>query len=434
VKKLLTLTLIVVMALGLAAPALAYTTNTAPEGGASPFTVDIYLVDNAGADPLANLLSLPNSDRGYAKNEIIAAIGALTVPKGEYVYGAGYTQLRFKPKNVSLNVTENVLNAVPATTVTLTNNSATALGTTALMVSSWATWGYASATTGLVTHTIANTSTPGANVLPINANADYTFRTLLYGKVLADEASLTFELCRGNTWGAATGYTGGTHHATTAVAGLAAPLTTSMGLVLNDDFLVYSNAITNPPLGPVGYFIHENAAASVSTTMAANPGALRFVIEVTNAKGKTARLFMFPGGFSTTAEYYRVLVEPSGVNLVFEVAANAASPHIVGDQIKYGTSGYDSLLAFYKEWFEEKLGFSAYNEGNLLTESDWTDIAAAAIDISDTVDIEPWTAYVHVPENIVVDPPKTGEAASAAGFITLLLAAAAMVVVKKVRA
>jgi hypothetical protein len=102
--------------------------------------------------------------------------------------------------------------------------------------------------------------------------------------------------------------------------------------------------------------------------------------------------------------------------------------------IKYDTPAYASLLAFYEEWFEGKLGFSAYNEGNLLNANVWGTIAAAAIDVSDTVDIEPWTAYVKVPENIVVDPPKTGEAASVTGFITLLLAAAAMVVVKKVRA
>ncbi|MDR1620404.1 MAG: hypothetical protein LBS18_07075 [Clostridiales bacterium] len=386
-KKLLTLTLIVVMALGLAAPALAYTTNTEPESGASPFTVDIYLVDNAGADPLANLLSLPNDDRGYAKNEIIAAIGALTVPKGEYVFGAGYTQLRFKPKNVSFNVMDNT----PTTTsVALVNNSANTLGAAGAV--SWGTWAFAATTTGLVTHTIVTGAAPAANTLPTNANADYTFRTLIYGKVLDDDASLTFELMRGANWTANTAgvaLTGGfTFGAPTHV------------LVLSEDLLVWANSAT--PVGPTTYTIHENIATGLgfNTPANASPGPLRFAIVTSNSKGKTDGLYMYPNGVS--GESYRIHVEPSTQHLVFVKVNDSTGAATTPDQIKYGTAGYASLLAFYEEWFEGKLGFSAYNEGNLLTASDWTDIAAAAIDISDTVDIEPWTAYVKVPENIVV--------------------------------
>jgi hypothetical protein len=433
-KKLLTLTLIVVMALGLAAPALAYTGNVPDTEGASPYTIEVYLVEHAGLDLLGQSLNLPETDRGYAKNEIIAAIGKLVIPKGEDIFASGYRQLRFKPANVSLAVVENDLaNYAPSstpTTATLVHNLAAGYVT-----GGWHTWSIVT-NDNTLTHVIAGTGGVGAGIgtangLGVVPDVDRTLRWLVFGKVTDDKATLSFQLRRNAVWDGPGAYAGTGMTTVNTKLGTTTP---GSALVLNEDFLVYAQGTTRPPVGPNFYAIHENTAAGLAFDLPGSgvEGPLRFIIETGSGKGKTLALYMFPNG--AAGESYRVHVEPSTQHLVFVVFDNASSGHADYDQIKYGTAGYDSLLAFYTEWFEGKLGFSAYNEGNYLTADDWATIAAAAIDISDTVDIEPWTAYVKVPENIVVDPPKTGEAASAAGFITLLLAAAAMVVVKKVRA
>ena len=51
-----------------------------------------------------------------------------------------------------------------------------------------------------------------------------------------------------------------------------------------------------------------------------------------------------------------------------------------------------------------------------------------------TVDIAPWVAYVQVPDVIVVDPPKTGDATVLVGIVMAIVAAAGVVVFNKVRA
>jgi hypothetical protein len=432
------------MALGLAAPALAYTTNTPAEEGSSPYTIEIYLVEHSGLDLLGNALQLPATDRGYAKNEIIAAIGKLVIPKGLDIWADGYTQLQFKPTNVSLAVHENnpdALYSSPPVNAELVNNLPAGFQTGG--GGDWEVWPW-NPVSGVLSHAIAGTpggagdgiGNPGG--LDIDPNYARTLRWLVFGKVNDDDASLTFRLQRAPQWVAPTtalGFYSGTGLVQSLISGVTIP---ALGMVLNDDFVVYAAISTNgtDPDTANLWLIHANPSGlgfDVAATAAAGvPDDLLFAIHVDNANGRTARLLMFPNGETGVA--YRITVAPGGTHLIFEVAADPSGKLRPTDVIKYDTPAYASLLAFYEEWFEKKLGFSAYNEGNLLRASDWETIAAAAIDISDTVDIEPLTAYVKVPENIVVDPPKTGEAASAAGFITLLLAAAAMVVVKKVRA
>ncbi|MDR1620414.1 MAG: hypothetical protein LBS18_07130, partial [Clostridiales bacterium] len=359
------------MALGLAAPALAYTPNTPPDETQSPYEIEIYLVEHSGLDLLGNALQLPATDRGYAKNEIIAAIGKLVIPKGEDVFGDGYTQLRFRPENVSLNVSENAFMTVPAagTTVNavLTNNLSTTQNTTPVL---WNEWWY-TLSTNLLVHTISAPAPLGLGSIPVNANADVTMRWLVFGKVGGEDAKLTFQLRRNPAWAAAgAGYLSAMNPFGAVPSG---------SIVLSEDFLVYhlksSGAVI--PTNPATWLIHENAVGLNHSGAAGDaPGPLRFVIETSGSNGKTVRLYMYPNG--AVSEYYRILVEPSGQHLVFEIAGFPSAGHSAYDQIKYGTAGYDSLLAFYTEWFEGKLGFSAYNEGNLLRVSDWETIAAAA--------------------------------------------------------
>lgn len=416
-KKFLTLTLVLVMALSLAAPALAYTNNAALQQGVSPYTVDIYLVEFSSGDWLSSWLSMPPSDRGYAKNEVIAAIGALTVPKGYDAFDDNYRQLRFKPTNVTLNVTENM----PATlgsyslTHSVPNNGAVV----------WSPiWSY-STSNGRLDYRlgafVANTST---NSIPVNTSDTKTYRWLVFGKVTDDDAKLSFILSRAA--GFATIDTTSQWWTVTAVW----PTVTvpTQFLVLNEDHVVYR--LNQTSTGENEYWIFENSIEGFDFASSSTPGDLQFRIE-TGARGKTLRLYMYPNDVAGTE--YRIHVEPSTQELVFIITQRPTGSAKVNDQIKFGTAGYNSLLAFYKDYFEDKLGFTAYNEGNLMNESDWTAIAGAAWDISETVDIEPWTPYVSVPDNIVTDPPKTGDV-SFLGFVLIALAGAAAVVVRKVRA
>jgi hypothetical protein len=442
VKKLLTLTLIVVMALGLAAPALAYTGNVQPDEGESKYDIDVYLVEHSGLDLLAGAIGEPPTDRGYAKNESIAAIGKLVIPKGENPFLDSYTQLRFKAKGVTMYVAENNFATIPSLTVAANATLTTSLTGTMLTPGAWGTWSYSLAGETM-SHVVAGGLAGTLNSFGVDSTTERTIRWLVFGKVNDEDASISFQLRRNAIW-----VTPLTTSAplvktdTTAIDGTG--WTPTLGLTLNEDFVVFAETNSaGTPAGANRYLVYENGrdltynpTTNDTTPTSGNtavPGDLRFIIETNNAKGRTSALYMFPNGAAGSG--YRIHVEPSTQQLVFIKYSDGGSALLTSyDQIKYGSAGYASLRAFYDEEFEGKLGFSAYNEGNLLRGSDWEDIASAATDISETVEIEPWTAYVKVPENIVVNPPKTGEAASVAGFITLLLAAAAIVVVKKVRA
>ncbi len=84
--------------------------------------------------------------------------------------------------------------------------------------------------------------------------------------------------------------------------------------------------------------------------------------------------------------------------------------------------------------FSDKLGLDITKRGYNMKAGDWVDYANSRTAISESVDIKPWTPYVSVPDNIVVDPPKTGDAMGIMGFVLIALAGVALVAVKKVRA
>lgn len=483
-KKFLTLTLVFVMALSLAAPAMAYTTRTALADGVSPYTVDIYLVEHTTADNLTvNWLSMPPTDRGYAKNEIIAAIGTLTIPKDYNLHQDGYRQIYFKGANVSLNVTDNMATYQTVSGFFLDYAKVSfAPNFYGRAVGGVYPWDLNTPDNNKLSHWLAEgTVAPalgtagagaiGDSVLPTPTSGAETVKFLCFGKVTADSAKITFGLSRNASW---TG-TGSTVTAAQLVTdrhwgmnpmGLSwlttyiAPAATSLAavnnrlpramtgsviatapaitqlLVLSDSLLVGRTNTTPDTL----YFVFDNpdgykypAAAPTGGRTPGVPGNLIFIIE-TGSRGVSQRLYMFPDGAEGVG--YHVFVEPSTNELVFAVTdlgCKLPTGKVPGDDIRFGSTGYTSLRAFYDEYFEGKLGFTAYNRGNVLIAGDWTDLAAAAWDIKETVDIEPWTPYVSVPDNIVTDPPKTGEY-SILGFVMIALAGAAAVVVKKVRA
>lgn len=406
-KKILTIALIFVMALCAAAPAMAYTTNTSPANGQTLCKLDIYLVEYTGGDRLSMFISQTPTDRGYAKNEIVAAIGSVTVPANTNVLADGFTSLNFKGTDVNLNVTEN-------NPVGNVNNNRFALMHTMPAAANWQDnqWILNDNILSHVLGSPANTS-----VFPVSSSSN-TYRFLVFGKVLSDNASLSISLSR--RAGFLSLLTVPTQVATTARANYSA----SKYLLIGDNYIVFDSVGTNeylvfstPPGGYAGGTIDQQY--------------LCFRIG-RDSRNRTTQLYMYPNGAQGIE--YRVTALSSIANLMFIYSGNStpSSNIILGDRVT--NSGLNSSLNyFYGDNFENGLGLSAYNEGNYLTDSDWTTISGAG-DVSKSVHIQPWTPYVGVPENIVVNPPKTGELANVLGFVMIALAGAAVVLIKKVRA
>ena len=171
-KKFLTIAMALVMVLALAAPAMAFTGTTTATSATAP-KLSIYLVDYSDSG-FFGLATLPAADRGYAKNEIVAAIAEMAVLKGTDM--SGYGALYFKGTNATLNVTDNTPAAVrtvgdPAPAFTLTDN-------------------YTLTRNALATNLTA-------------ATADTTYKWLFFAKVQADGAVLSVTLTDGAGVGAA---------------------------------------------------------------------------------------------------------------------------------------------------------------------------------------------------------------------------------------
>ena len=101
-KKILTIALALVMVLALAVPAMAFTGTTTATSTTAP-KLSIYLVDYSDSG-FFGIATLPAADRGYAKNEIVAAIAEIAVLKGTNM--TGYAAPYFSGTNVSLDVTD----------------------------------------------------------------------------------------------------------------------------------------------------------------------------------------------------------------------------------------------------------------------------------------------------------------------------------------
>jgi hypothetical protein len=70
--------------------------------------------------------------------------------------------------------------------------------------------------------------------------------------------------------------------------------------------------------------------------------------------------------------------------------------------------------------------------GNYVRDSFFEDLESADTVVA-TVDIEPWTAYVTVPDEteVVVDVPKTGDAVRIMGIVMVALSGVGAVALKK---
>ncbi len=114
---------------------------------------------------------------------------------------------------------------------------------------------------------------------------------------------------------------------------------------------------------------------------------------------------------------------PLGVNTKNELGI------VEGAVINTDEDDIEDFMDIYEDVVVDVFGLDYFLIGNYLRDSFFEDLVSADT-ISATVDIEPWTAYVTVPDNIVVDPPKTGDAASILGVVMVALSGAGVVALR----
>jgi hypothetical protein len=340
-KKFLTLVLALVLALGLTVPALAFTSDDAADADV-PYDLSIYLVEYEDND-LFGMVSLPASDRGYAKNEIVAAVIELYVPTDEDPYADGYRSLDIGGDNVSFNVTD-----VPQKT-----SNAPALTEKATKADG------------------GNTTSP----LWIQLDGKNTFKWLVFAKVTDDDASITAKLVDGTA---------------------------------GDEFTNDTDSITVTLDGDT-YTIAKSFVTGTGGTYTITGGGDTIVIDVDKNYKST--------GMSINGSAL-------GVNTKGELGI------VSGAQILTDGTTYENVMDVYDDVVVDVFGMDYFLIGNYVRDSFFTDLVSADTVIA-TVDIEPWTAYVSVPDNVVVDPPKTGDAASIMGFVMVALSGAGAVALKK---
>lgn len=407
-KRIATLALAFVLAIGVALPSLAYTNNASLEAGESPFTVDCYLVEYQSDDLFTGITTVVPANRGYAKNEIVAAIGTLTVPAGEDVYGRGYVFLAFEQKQVNLNTLENYgakprvyypHPIAPVPPIDPGKNGETIFfylrHTVPEDINPFAVWTMLASTQDFILVSLgpASEASQYTGHIPVNEEQACTYRFLVFGKITGSDASIKFSLMPQNNFDLLRPI------APTAPWRTAPPYSATdyayVYLILNEDYVVVRSWEDD-------FYIYENTDMILvpSATFTSPPGRLLYKIE-TNANGVSERLTMYTD--DATGPAYRIFPEPSTDKLVFVTVGNTVPGRRAGDQIHYGTTRYDWLYTLYKSTFEEGLGLSAFNEGNLLRSQDWGDMVRALRDVSATANIEPWTPYISVPENIVTN-------------------------------
>ena len=371
-KKLLTLLLALLLTLGLTAPALAFTSDDT-EDDDMPYELSIYLVEYDDND-FFGIASLPMSDRGYAKNEIVAAVVELYVPEDEAIVQPDYLELTFGGDNVDLDITDNYNN----------------LHQISLQVSD-------SVTDLLAAHPGAfalNNALNSDDEIQINVGAhgftgEETYKCLFFAKVTGDDASLTATL--------------------------------KDGMIPDMEFDGIESSITIT-LDGVIYGISKGAI----------PDGIRYIIGVGPGSDYLNNIILIDVDEDNVSEGMTLLTVGNhpgilGVNTDGELGvADDTHPAVLM------TSGdlYDDVMDFYNDVVVDVFGLDYFKIGNYVRDSFFENLVSPRTLIA-TVDIEPWTAYVTVPDNIVTDPPKTGDAASIMGFAMVALAGSSAMLLKK---
>ena len=368
-KKYLILLLALMLALSLSMPALAFTSDTSEEED-HPYKLSIYLVEYDDND-FFGLTSLPPSDRGYAKNEIVAAVVELYVPDDEAVVNTDYPRIVFGGENVDLDVADNY------------NGGAISLTTSDNIVE------FPAANANVDTHPVLNADDE-IEIYIGELKGEDTFRWLFFAKVTDDDASLYAKL----------------------INGLSTKEFQQQNLFITLDGVLYSIQRRNPDAN----------------------GEFQYVIAVNGGDYNGALIFIQVDEDNVSLG---MTIQPNTADTHTQIALGVNTHNELGivdpdNPAKILTSGdmYDDVMDVYNDVVVDVFHMDYFKIGNYVRDSYFENLVSPDTIIA-TVDIAPFTAYVTVPDNIVTDPPKTGDAASMLGFVMLTLSAAGAAALRK---
>ncbi len=377
-KKVLTLVLALVFVLALAAPAMAFTGDTTPLNP-TPYTLKIYLVEHQSEDIFTGWIGLPAVDRGYAKNETVAAVVELKVPKGEATLGANWAPLEISAKNATFRILKNgpdVNAASPKAVLNTSDNAAP-----------------------FKTFTV-DKDTKLTNDAPNAYTKDNTYKWLVFAYVTGDDASLTAKLVEN-----------------------AEPV-----VVKDTTYIPGGNATTMP----ANAFKLHGKAYHVNYVTADK----KYIITVCDndnyneAVANLRQIELFVDGDHKTTGMTITPVLPHNPYPFFIDQVTGLMSIIEGGNIKTSGATFDAVKKVYDDVAVKVFGMNVALRGNFLRDKYFKDLVSNKTLVA-KVDIKPWTAYVKVPDNVVVNPPKTGAAASILGFVMVALAGASAVALKK---
>ncbi len=353
-KKFLSLSLALVLALGLAVPAMAFT-NDDSTAVDHPYDLSIYLVEYEDND-LFGFATLPASDRGYAKNEIVAAIAELYVPKNEKILPDEYGTLVLGGDNVSLNVTDNF------------KSGSIKLNTTSNIVED----------TNIDTPAALNSDGEIA-LKVISLAGKNTFKWMFFAKVTDDDASLYAKLIDG------------------------------------DGNLKFTGSSLQVTLDGTKYTITKSDTGTDNGYYQISGGGDVIKLFV-DKKYKTVGMSIDPSGDTEECNL--------GVNTSKQLGI------VSGSKVLTEGRAYDDVMDVYEDVAQDVFGLDYFLIGNYLRDSFFENLISSDT-ITATVDIEPYTAHVTIPDEVIVNPPKTGDAASILGFVMLTLSAGGAVALRK---
>ena len=351
-KKIFTLVLVLVLAFCLSVPAMAFTSDSEADDDSVPYGLKIYLVEYDDND-LFGFVTLPESDRGYAKNEIVAAVVELDIPEDEDIVGDGYTMLEITGDNVDYDVTDEPL---------------------------------MSADTDDDGLDLISDGDDGWHVGTAGMGDDVTYKWLVFAKVTDDEASMTAKLIDGTE---ADEFVGNS------------PSTLALTLE-GEDYLVIKFA--------EGYAIEVHSGDYEGAVI---------LIDVDDDNVSEGMTIVCGDDSDYDGEDFAL-----GVNTKNELGI------VKGAVIDTDGDDFDDVMDIYEDVVVDVFGMDYFLIGNYVRDSYFEGLTSSDTVVA-TVDIEPWTAYVTVPDNIVVDPPKTGDAASIMGFVMVALSGAGVVALRK---
>ncbi len=369
-KKFLVLVLAFMLAFALAAPAMAFTSDE-QDNDDTPYSLDIYLVEYDD-DDLFGYVSLPPTDRGYAKNEIVAAVVELDVPEDEDPED-DYGFIEFGGDHVSLDVSDN-------------DNGKLACA------------GFDKSTDKFTYDDDEDVLARDVDGDFLNTTKDKTYKWLFFAKVTGDDASLYAKMVDGDKDAEFKPVQGESSNSN--------DLTLTLTLS-GDDY----DIVKHFDGGDVDYYTIEDEDGNI-------------VYLYVNDKYKTTGMAIDLFGDS----------DDDGAIGPIALGVNTSGVLGVVEGAKILTSGhkYDDVMDVYEDVCQDVFDFDYYNIGNYLRDSFFENMVSAHTIIA-TVDIKPWAAYVTIPDapDIIVDPPKTGDAASILGFVMVALSGAGAVALKK---